>query len=479
MGSVAIADIPGREPSAETWITAQSLGDPQFKVDHGIRYAYMAGSMYKGIASKDLVVALGRAGLLGFLGTGGLDLATVEATIRQIQAELGRGEAYGMNLLASPERPQLEERTVDLYLRYRIPRVEAAAFTHITADLVRYRLHGIAASRSGASGNGTGVAPGHIVAKVSRPEVATAFMQPPPEEILRDLVAAGKLTALEAQIGRSIPMADDVCVEADSGGHTDAGVAYALMPVMLALRDDLVRKHGYRKRIRIGAAGGIGTPQAVAAAFVMGADFVLTGSINQCTREAGTSEDVKDLLQEVRVHDMAYAPAGDMFESGAKVQVVKRGLLFPFRANKLYELYQRHRSLEEIDVQVRRTIEDRYFQRSFDQVWHETREYYRRRNPKLLESIAADPKRRMALVFKWYFVHSTRLALQGVRDRRVDYQIHCGPALGAFNQLVRGTQMESWRERKVADIALRLMRGAADVLGMRLGGYLRGREAVS
>ena len=49
---------------------------------------------------------------------------------------------------------------------------------------------------------------------------------------------------------------------------------------------------------RLGAAGGLGVPEAVAAAFVLGADFVLTGSINQCTAECGTSERVKDMLQQ-------------------------------------------------------------------------------------------------------------------------------------------------------------------------------------
>src|SRR3954462_15450892 len=99
-------------------------------------------------------------------------------------------------------------------------------------------------------------------------------------------------------------------------------------------------KYRYQNKIRIGAAGGIGTPHAAAAAFILGADFILTGSINQCTVEAGTSAAAKDGLQELNVQDTDYAPAGDMFELGARVQVAKRGLFFPARANRLYELYQ-------------------------------------------------------------------------------------------------------------------------------------------
>jgi len=31
----------------------------------------------------------------------------------------------------------------------------------------------------------------------------------------------------------------------------------------------------------------------------------------------------------------------------------------------------------------------------------------------------------------------------------VDYQVHTGPALGAFNQWVKGTSLEDWRKRQI------------------------------
>ena len=37
--------------------------------------------------------------------------------------------------------------------------------------------------------------------------------------------------------------------------------------------------------------------------------------------------------------DVVMAPAADMFEMGVKVQVLKRGTLFPMRAQRLFELY--------------------------------------------------------------------------------------------------------------------------------------------
>ncbi|MBB5862366.1 PfaD family polyunsaturated fatty acid/polyketide biosynthesis protein [Xanthomonas arboricola] len=443
-------------------IGADSLGDEGFRADHGLRYAYLAGAMYKGISSADLVIAMGRAGMLGYLGAGGMTFDALEVALVRIRERLPGGEAYGMNLLCSLDRPDIEDHTVDMYLHHGVRFVEAAAFIRITPSLVRFRLHGI---RRDAHGHA--VSPRRILAKVSRPEVASAFMRPPPEEIVRALVAAGRLTAEEAEIGAGIPMSEDICVESDSGGHTDQGVAFALLPAMFALRDAAMKEHGYRRRIRVGAAGGIGTPHAVAAAFIMGAAFVMTGSINQCTVEAGTSDAVKDILQELNVQDTCYAPAGDMFELGARVQVARRGLFFPARANKLYELYQRFGSIEDIDAQTRQQIQDKYFQRSFEAVWEETMAYYARVMPDKIGEIERNPRHKMALIFKWYFVHTTRLAMQGVAEGKVDYQIHCGPALGAFNQWVRDTPLVPWRNRRVADLGVRLMEGAAQLLSQR------------
>lgn len=449
-------------------LTAESLGSAGFRQDYGLRYAYLAGAMYKAVASKELVVAMGRAGMMGYLGTGGMSLAEIDAAIRFIQAELPGHSRYGMNLLCNPERPEVEEQTVDLFLKHGIRHVEVAAFIRMTPSLVRWRLVGLTRNAHGGIER-----PRRMLAKVSRPEVAAAFMQPAPEPIVQALLAAGKITRAEAKLGAAIPLADEICVEADSGGHTDQGVAYALMPAMLILRDEMMARYRYDRPIRVGAAGGIGTPHAAAAAFIMGADFVLTGSINQCTVEAGTSDAAKDILQELNVQDTDYAPAGDMFEIGAQVQVVKRGLFFPARARKLYELYRRHNSIDEIDPATREQIQDRYFKRSFDEVWDETRAFYARTHPDKLAGIEADPKRRMALTFRWYFVHASRLARTGSPGQRVDYQIHCGPAMGAFNQWVKGTPLQPWRSRHVSDIGVRIMQGTATLLKERFRAMVR------
>lgn len=435
---------------------ARYLGCEEFKKDYNLKYAYATGAMYHGIASKELVVKMGKAGMIGFFGTGALSIDQIGDAIEYIQKELNDGQAYGMNLLYSAA----EEQKVDLFLKKGVRNIEAAAFMNMTPALVRFRLKGLM-----GDGNGAVVVRNKIFAKVSRPEVAEVFLRPAPEKIITKLLENKKITTEEANLSKSIPMADDLIVEADSGGHTDKGVAYTLMPAMIKLRDQMMKKYQYPKKIRVGAAGGIGTPEAAAAAFILGADFILTGSINQCTVEAGTSESVKDLLQEISVQDTDYAPAGDMFELGAKVQVLKKGVFFPARANKLYALYQQFNSIDEIDEKTRNQIQEKYFKRNFNEIYNDCKEFY---DPHEIAKAEVNSKYKMALIFRWYFHYSTQQALSGNEARKVDYQVYTGPALGAFNQWVKGTELEDWRNRHVDIIAERLMKETAIVLKKRL-----------
>ncbi|MBN3526383.1 ACP S-malonyltransferase [Paenibacillus apiarius] len=437
----------------------EHLGNRSFKQDYGLKYAYLTGAMYKGIASKELVEKMGKSGMMGFFGTGGLALDEIEEAIRYLQKQLSGGVAFGMNLIYDQNDPSKEEEAVNLFLKYGVRNVKASAFISMTPAIVKYRLKGIRRDESGHV-----VATNRIVAKVSRPEVAEAFLSPAPSRIVEKLLNENQITSTEAELSKELPMAEDLCVEADSGGHSDRGVAYALMPAMLRLRDDMMKKYNYKKMVRVGAAGGIGTPEAAAASFIMGADFIVTGSINQCTVEARTSDLVKDMLQQINVQDTEYAPAGDMFEFGAKVQVMKKGVFFPFRANKLYELYRQYDSIHEIDEKTKIQIQERYFKRSFEQVYEDVTDSFPQSE---IDKAEKNPKHKMALIFRWYFEYSTRLALSGDVDNRVDYQVHCGPALGAFNQWVKGSDLEDWRKRHVDVIGKKLMNDTAEILQKR------------
>jgi PfaD family protein len=199
----------------------------------------------------------------------------------------------------------------------------------------------------------------------------------------------------------------------------------------------------------------------VAAAFALGADYVVTGSVNQGAVESGLSEDGRRLLAEADFSDVAMAAAADMFEMGVKVQVLRRGTFFAARANRLYEAYLAYASLEEIPRAVRVELEEKTFKASLETIWQETEDFWRRRDPAQAERARKDPKHRMALVFRWYLGMSSRWAIAGDTRRRADYQIWCGPAMGAFNAWVRGSFLEDPAERTAGQIALNLLEGAA------------------
>ena len=433
----------------------ESLGDASFCADHGIRYPYVGGSMAKGISSVAMVEALAKAGMLGFFGAAGLLVEEVEAAIDQL-ASRAQGLSYGFNLIHSPNEPELENALVDLYLRRGVQLVEASAFLDLTPALVRYRTQGLY-----RDDNGQVVAPNHVVAKISREEVAAKFFAPPPERFLQELVASGQLTADQAQMATEVPMAQDVTVEADSGGHTDNRPALALFPTIQAQRNACQKQYNYKQPLRVGLGGGIATPASAAAAFALGAAYLVTGTVNQACIEAGTCDEVRQMLADTRQADVTMAPSGDMFEMGVTVQVIKRGTMFSMRAAKLYELYRAHNSIEELPVAEREKLEKTVFRKGLDQVWNETRSYFEQRDPRQLAKAERDPKYKLALVFRWYLGQSPVWANQGVADRKLDYQVWCGPAMGAFNEWVKGTFLEVTGQRKVATVAMNILFGAA------------------
>jgi trans-AT polyketide synthase/acyltransferase/oxidoreductase domain-containing protein len=439
-------------------IGPDQLGDPSFCRTHGVRAAYVSGAMAGGIASPEIVIAMAKAGLLGFYGAGGLPMEVVTQQVKAIKAELG-DLPVGFNLLHNPIEPKVEAATVDLYLSEGCRFVSASAFMRLSLPIVRYRLTGIHRDSSGRV-----VVPNAVFAKVSRAEVAEPFMRPAPAKLVAKLVDAGELTAEQAELAKTVPMAEDITAEADSGGHTDRRPLVVLLPTLLRLRDRVMADEDYASRgirIRVGAAGGIGDPASMYGALSMGADYILTGSINQSSVEAGTSELVKQMVAEAGVADVATGPAPDMFEIGAHVQVLSRGSMYAKRASKLYELYRSCGSMEEISDKDRAKIEKNIFKAPLDEVWAGTEAYWATRDPREVERAEADPRHKMALTFRWYLGMTSRWARMGEADRKRDFQIWCGPSMGLFNDWVRGTSLEPLPARKVTDIANSLLTGAA------------------
>ncbi|MGB3733535.1 MAG: PfaD family polyunsaturated fatty acid/polyketide biosynthesis protein [Ilumatobacter sp.] len=458
-GSIVEAGTPGSWPVAAILapMYPEWLGDRSFTEVHHTRFPYVSGAMANGIATTQIVIAMARAGCLGFFGAAGLARDRIEVAVDELVATLDpSGLPWGCNLIHSPQEPALEAAVAELYVSKGVRKVSAAAYMALTPAIVHYAASGIHVDADGRVQR-----PNMVFAKVSRPEVARHFMSPPPAAMLDALVANGKLTPTEAQLAATLPVAEDITVESDSGGHTDNRPLGPLFSVLQSLRDEVVATNGYARPIRLGAAGGIGTPQAVAAAFALGASYVLTGTVNEACVESGVSPDAKRMLASAGIADITMAPAADMFELGVDLQVLKRGTMFAPRAKKLYELYRTYPSLDDIPDDEVDTLEKKILGMTVADCWASTREFWMGRDPDQVERAEREPRHKMALTFRSYLGQSSRWAIDGQADRELDYQIWCGPAMGAFNEWTAGSFLAEPEHRRVAQVAMNLLEGAA------------------
>ena len=453
-------EVVGALPS----LFPEHLGDRTFTEQHGCRFPYVVGEMANGIATAEMVIAAHKAGFLGFFGAAGLPPARIEAAIDTIEdavRDTPNPRSWGINLIHSPHEPDLEEAAVEIYLRRGVTRVSASAYMDLTPMVVHYAASGL------TEVDGRIARKNRVFAKISRPETAARFLSPMPADILDALVRDGKLTSEESRLARRICVASDITVEADSGGHTDNQAMPCVFPAVRQLAQTMSARHDLAsitgEPIRVGAAGGLGTPDAVAAAFALGAAYVLTGSVNQGAIESGLSPRGRVLLAGVRLGDVTMAPAADMFEMGVKVQVLKKGSMFSNRAHKLYEVYKSASSLETIPAADKVKIERDILRTTVEAAWESTRAFFEKRDPSQLEKAAASPKHKMALVFRSYLGQASKWAIAGDDDRALDFQIWCGPAMGSFNAWTEGTFLEAPEARTTAQIGWNLLEGAAVV----------------
>ncbi|GCF07146.1 hypothetical protein KDI_07100 [Dictyobacter arantiisoli] len=469
--------LTGTEQSREAIAQPQEeilparLGNPLFQTRYHCKWSYYAGSMGDGVASVELVTALGNHDLLGIFGSAGLRSEQVADHLQRIRARLAPDKIYGMCLLSNFHHPEEEQRLVDLFLKWQVPVIEAAAFSAVTEPLVYFRVKGLSQQA------GRIIIPRRIIAKCSHLNVARLFLSPPPLEHVQRLLQAGLINAEEAQLSQQIPLADDLAVETDSGGHTDQGVAFALLPDVIALKAELQQHYGYQEEIMVGCGGGIGTPAAIVSAFALGADFVFTGSINQCTLESGAHPVIKDILSTVSLHDTTISIAGDMFEIGARAQVVRKNSRHALRANTLYQLYTHYKSLDDLSASIKRDLETNYFKRSLAEVWQLVCDYKRQRNPEQIEEANENAHLKMAMIFKWYFAHCSQITRDGDLSEADNFQIFCGPAMGAFNRWVAGTRYEQWQNRHVHEVAALLMNAAYEYAQSRPTALRVGKES--
>jgi len=429
----------------------EQLGELQFKNEYSVKYALYAGGMANGISSVNMVKELSENGFIGVLGIGGWDSQKIENSIDELQSA-------HINFIVNvmPQRAALEKELINLLIRKKVCKIEASAYIDPTPALVLFRVKGIFQNSSGET-----VCKNKLIAKVSREEVALNFFMPPKQEILDQLFSEEKITVEEYKLAVKVPVASDITVEADSGGHTDNRALISILPEMITLRDQIQDEKRYTDKVRVGAAGGISSGAAAAAAYSMGAAYVVTGSINQSCIEAGTSEYVKKLLCTANSADVIMAPAADTFERGGKVQVLRKHTMYSGRAEALFRLYRLYNSYFEIEKNIRNRLENQFFRASFEEIWSEVIRYYEKKDKELLKNASNDSKMKMTLVFKWYLASTSQWAISGEEERKYDMQIWCGPSMGVFNKTIKNTILVDYKNRKVSEVNLLILKDAA------------------
>lgn len=431
------------------------LGSSHFRKTFRTKYAYVVGSMHQGISSANLVVRCAQKNIVSFFGTQGLSIVEVEKNIISIKDRLKNNEIFGLNLTYSKDAIQHEFELTKLYIKHQITLIEISAYTQVTAALVYYRVRGMYQTEAGKFDSRN-----KIIAKLSRPDIAEQFLSPAPEHILKKLVYDGLLSEEEALNAKRIPICTDICVETDTGGLTEGRSAMTVLPAIHQLKNAIQSKQNIP--ITVGLAGGIGTPEAAACAFLMGADFILTGSINQCTVEADISDEAKELLQTMNVQDTAIIPSFDDFDLGLKTQVLRKGVLFQTRANLLHKTYTNYESIDVLPLAIKQQIEEQILKCSIDTIWKELA--VESTDSTQIKKAMEDPKHKMSLIFKHYDKCSKNWAKEGNLTEQTNFQIHTSPSLGAFNQWVKNTKLENWKNRHIDEIGEKIMKEADQYL---------------
>ena len=442
-----------------------SLGTASFRERHGLRAAYVAGPIAYGVTGPAFVSALARSQLLAFFGTGGLDADSVIAGLTAIAAEAA-GAPAGVALPAHSDDRRLSELVLTQARQLDVRRVLAWATAPPSPELIRFRASGLRRMPDGRV-----KVRNRLFVQVNNPESAEPWMRPPPGEILDVLVGRGQITVPEAALARRLAVAEDIIAETPPGNRAERWPLFALLPGLQRSRARISEEEGYGERgviVHIGASGELGDPATVHAAFHLGADFVVTGTINQTAVEAATSLRAKELMAEASAADCRGAPGADRFEVGGRVVVLSRGTRFAQQAEQLYDLYRRYPSLADIPGDEREQVERNVFHRPLGELWDELLTDLRETRPEEVELAVEDPRHQMALIFRWYLDRSARWAVAGTPGRRRDYQIWCGPAMGLFNDWVRGTWLQPLVARRAVSIADALMRGAAVLARVRL-----------
>lgn len=420
------------------------LGSSDFKTEYDTEFAYVVGGLYHGVSSAAMIRTLNNAGIVGFLGLQGMDLNAGKELLDTALQSVPK-ERIGTHIVYNGLKPEESASALQMIIEYDIRRIEISGFFKPSQELILYRLRGLSYGKNDIPQSAY-----KMIVYVNNPKVMEEFLKPASEQLIGRLLTQRKITEEEAVIAAKLPICDDICIDNVSSG---AGRLSWISNLKHYARE-LSEKYGIKKMVRIGIGGGIGNPEMLALAFLAGADFVTTRSMNQCTAEAETSPQVKDLLQSAAENDFTYAPVEELFEFGEKVSVLKRGTLYPIRALKLYEIYTKYNSIEEISEKEKKLITEKYFHMSFEEMFERAA---RELTPAEQRIASEQPKYKMSLIFKGFLKQCLLWAQTGKAGEEINFAVVSGSEMADANRWLKNSGLEEWSTRHVDELAKRMM----------------------
>jgi len=193
--------------------------------------------------------------------------------------------------------------------------------------------------------------------------------------------------------------------------------------------------------------GGISTPASALAAFMWAPLMWRKWKCESACVEAGTSA-CQEVAASGRVTRMWMgAPASDMLRWVSELQVLEAGTTIRAQEPRKINLVLQKRMNPLMKSQQRNASLEKKYQKTMEK-FASCIEFFKQRDP---EQIRTAPKTiragRWPWFFRWYLGLSPTWPNAGTPDRVLDvFKFWCGPALGAFNDWVKGTYLEHYRK---------------------------------
>ena len=435
-----------------------NLGSPAFQEAHDLSASYGVSPFERGVCSEEMVAQLLNKRYLAFLPT---DFETVDDIRMKIKTlREGTLKNPGLGYRFHVHNSVYEEERFMVALDEDIRRVYVSHYLRPTKAMVHYRVKGMNKDSQGRI-----VAPHSLFARVSEASVALHFATPPSMDILNELVAEGRITKEEAELGAKMPVSQDLVVEPE---FSKGGVKQDLLSLYPSVKSELRTNRVSRNApVRVGVCGELATPESVAAVFRMGADFVFTGLVNSLTVESGGSKKRKSVLFKTTSSDITYAPSFEFLDSELPIPVTRFGTMFATRANRMLDIFKRTSTFAELQKSDREFLEGTMFQMSLPQAYENAQNFFTQWWPEQVKTAMTSDKARAALLMKYWLFEASRKTFDGTDGAEMDYQVRADGSIVAFNKWRAGSVFDDERKITVCGLAKNLLEGALVVSRMR------------